>query len=444
MRLFPRTARHRLFAAVSAAALTMGALSVPVAQADDLEDRRERVEGRIDHADEDLDHSSSRMRRAMAALSSAQEALGAARAELDRTVVALGQARERDREMELELEQARDRLEQAQVDLSLGRSDLTEQREAVTEMVTSIYQEGDPHLQALTSMMNAEDPAELTWADEARDVVVGQETRAYDELRASEVLLEVREQQVAEAEQEVEVQREQAAVHLVETEELTQQAREARTAVAATVNARRDARNLAAAARQRDLRDLAQLRAQERKVKELILARARRAAARSRRADAQSSGGGGVTGSSGSVTGSSGGFTGSPGSFLGSPVPGGYVTSSYGYRTHPIYGYYSLHDGTDYGQGCGAPLVAAGSGRVISQNYSAVYGNRLYVSLGTVNGKNLTIVYNHAAGYNVGVGATVSRGQTIGYMGDSGWSTGCHLHFTVLVNGQPVEPMNWM
>ena len=409
-----------MFVAVSTAALTMGALSVPTALADDLTDRRERLEERIDHADEDLDHSSARMRRAMAALGAAQAALADARAELDRAVVALGQARERDREMALKLEQARDRLEQAQADLALGRSDLEVQREAVTEMVTSIYQEGDPHLQALTSMMNAEDPAELTWAEEARDVVVRQETRAYDELRASEVLLEVREQQVAEAEQEVEVQREQAAAHLVETKELTRQARDARAAVKATVSARRDARNLAAAARQRDLRELSQLKAQERRVKELILARARQAAQ------------------------SSGGYTGSTGSFLGWPVPGGYVTSSYGYRTHPIYGYYSLHNGTDIGKGCGAPLVAAGSGRVISQYYSSVYGNRLYVSLGTVNGKNLTIVYNHASGYNVGVGSSVSRGQTIGYMGTTGWSTACHLHFTVMVNGQPVDPMNWM
>ena len=420
MRLFPRTARHRLFAAVSAAALAMGAVSVPLAHADDLKDRRERIEDRIKHADDDLDHSSARMRRAMAALDSAQQALDSARAELDAAKVARDAARERDREMALKLEQARARLEQAEAELETGRADLAVQKDAVTEMVTSMYQAEDTHLQALNAMMSAEDPADLTWAEEGRDVVVRQETRAYDELRASEVLLEVREQQVAEAEQTVEVQREEAAAHLLETKELTQQARDARARVAETVEARRSARNAAAVARQRDLRELQQLKAQESKVRELILERARRAAQ------------------------SSGGYSGSTGSYLGWPVPGGYVTSPFGYRTHPIYGYYSLHDGTDLGKGCGAPLVAAGSGRVISKYYSSVYGNRLYVSLGTVNGKNLTIVYNHASSYSVGVGQSVSRGQTVGYMGDTGWSTACHLHFTVLVNGQPVQPMNWM
>jgi len=420
VRFFPRTARHRLSAAVAVGALAMGTVSVPLAHADDLKDRRSRLQGRIKHADRDLDHSSARMRKAMAALGAARKALGAARAELDRALVALDAARERDQEMQARLERARARLEQAQAELATGRSDLADQKKAVAEMVTSMYQAEDPHLQALNSVMRADDPADLTWAEEARDVVVRRETRAYDELRAAEVLLQVREQQVAEAEQQVEVQREEAAAHLLQTQDLTRKARDARAEVATTVSARRDARNRASVARRRDLRELQQLKAQERKVNQLILERARRAA-RSQK-----------------------GYSGRTGSFLGWPVPGGYVTSPFGYRTHPIYGYYSLHNGTDFGKGCGAPMVAAASGRVISRVYSSVYGNRLYISAGTVNGKNVTIVYNHASGYTVGVGASVSRGQTIGYMGTTGWSTGCHLHFTVLVNGRPVQPMSWM
>jgi len=61
-----------------------------------------------------------------------------------------------------------------------------------------------------------------------------------------------------------------------------------------------------------------------------------------------------------------------------------------------------------------------------------------------VNGKNLTVIYNHLSGYNAGTGQRVSRGQVLGYVGDTVWSTGCHLHFTVMVNGVPVNPMNWM
>ena len=419
MRFFPRTARHRLFAAASAGVLALGAVSVPLAHADDLDDRRKKVEQKLDEAGEALEGSSARMRRAAAALEAARAELDAARSELASTLAQLDVARERDEAMRIKLEQARARLEQAQAELATGRADLSEQREAVTAMVTQMYQDGDTQLETFASMMQAQNPADLTWAEEARDVVVQRETRAYDELRASEVLLEVREEQVAEAEAEVEVQRQEAAEHLVVMQDLTAQAREAKARVVDTVTARRSAQHSAAAARQRDLRELEELKAEERRIKQLILQQAERAAR------------------------SSTGYTGSAGGFLDYPA-NGYVTSPYGMRTHPIYGYYSLHNGIDFGQGCGAPLLAAAGGRVIASYYSSVYGNRLFVSVGAVNGKNLTIVYNHAASYSVGVGDSVSRGQVLGSMGTSGWSTGCHLHFTVLVNGQPVDPMNWM
>ena len=73
----------------------------------------------------------------------------------------------------------------------------------------------------------------------------------------------------------------------------------------------------------------------------------------------------------------------------------------------------------------------------------AVYGNRLVVDHGLLGGKGVATIYNHASGYTVGVGEQVAEGQVLGYEGDTGWSTGCHLHFTVMANGQAVDPMNW-
>jgi murein DD-endopeptidase MepM/ murein hydrolase activator NlpD len=131
-----------------------------------------------------------------------------------------------------------------------------------------------------------------------------------------------------------------------------------------------------------------------------------------------------------------------PDGFLGAPTDG-YITSPFGYRTHPIYGYWGLHDGVDYGASCGAPLRAAASGTVVASYYSDVLGNRLVISHGAVGGVGLATAYNHASGYNVGVGAKVSRGQVIGSMGSTGWSTGCHLHFQTLSNGRLVNPANW-
>ena len=68
---------------------------------------------------------------------------------------------------------------------------------------------------------------------------------------------------------------------------------------------------------------------------------------------------------------------------------------------------------------------------------------RLIVDHGWQRGVGLATIYNHATHYVVGVGEHVNRGQLVGYVGSTGWSTGCHLHFTVMANGVAVDPMRW-
>ena len=94
----------------------------------------------------------------------------------------------------------------------------------------------------------------------------------------------------------------------------------------------------------------------------------------------------------------------------------GYVTSPFGYREHPIYHYWGLHDGTDFGVSCGEPMRAIASGTVIARYWSDVYGSRLYLNLGQINGKNMTAVYNHATSYRLNVGDHVTQGETVGYV----------------------------
>jgi murein DD-endopeptidase MepM/ murein hydrolase activator NlpD len=394
-------------------------VAVPFAHADDLKDRQKRVEGQIRKADNDLHESSAALRRADARLEAAQAALDGARAELDRARTRLHAAWVRDQEMQEKLEAAEERLAAAEADLVEGRDSLEDQRDVVTGVVTDFYQEGDPELLAFASMLDAQSPSDLTLRREMQNVIVGRESRAYDELRAAEVLLEVRQQQVQEAKDEVAVQRKAAAEHLVTMKELKATARDARDRVRALVDDRRDAKRSAAEARKKDRAQLMRLRAQERRIKQLILEQARKARA-----------GRGV-------------YSGGASGLLSHPVPGP-VTSPFGYRIHPIYKYYGFHNGTDFYTPCGQAMTAVGSGRVIARYYSPVYGNRLFLGLGMINGKFVTAVYNHATSYRVGVGATVSRGTVLGYAGSTGWSTGCHLHFTILANGQPVPPFNYL
>ncbi|PID50922.1 MAG: hypothetical protein CR980_01100 [Propionibacteriales bacterium] len=122
------------------------------------------------------------------------------------------------------------------------------------------------------------------------------------------------------------------------------------------------------------------------------------------------------------------------------PIPGS-ITSPYGMRFHPILHRWKLHDGTDFGGGCGTPIRAAASGVVSERYYNRGYGNRLIIDHGRINGAYITSGYNHAIRYTVSPGKRVRKGQVIGYVGSTGYSTGCHLHFMVWRNGKVINPM---
>ena len=130
------------------------------------------------------------------------------------------------------------------------------------------------------------------------------------------------------------------------------------------------------------------------------------------------------------------------------PVPGFFrVSSPYGYRIHPIFGTRKLHTGIDIGRNGdqaidGAAIVAAGDGTVIYAGYRGGYGNTVMID----HGDGVVTLYAHqrSGGIKVGNGESVSKGERIGTVGSTGYSTGAHLHFEVRVNGSPVNPMNYL
>ena len=80
---------------------------------------------------------------------------------------------------------------------------------------------------------------------------------------------------------------------------------------------------------------------------------------------------------------------------------------------------------------------------MLEEYYQSAWGNRVIIDHGFQQGVGLATISNHLSSYAVGVGARVRRGDVIGYVGTTGWSTGCHLHFTVLQNGVAVDPQSW-
>ncbi len=118
----------------------------------------------------------------------------------------------------------------------------------------------------------------------------------------------------------------------------------------------------------------------------------------------------------------------------------GRITSSFGYRLHPILGYERLHAGVDISAPSGTEIFAAGSGKVIGAGVAGGYGNRILID----HGGGLATLYAHQSRMVVSVGESVVAGDLIGYVGSTGLSTGPHLHFETRENGTPVDPLNYI
>lgn len=128
--------------------------------------------------------------------------------------------------------------------------------------------------------------------------------------------------------------------------------------------------------------------------------------------------------------------------FMNYPTAVPYITSSYGMRYHPVFHYTRLHAGTDFRAYCGTAIYAAAAGTVSWAQYRAGFGNQVMLDHGMVNGNSVMSSYNHFSRFAVGSGQTVTKGQLLGYSGNTGSSTACHLHFEVYVNGKTVDPMS--
>ncbi len=422
----PRSDRRHLVAVVVLCCAVLCA-GLPAAVADDLRDRQDRVRGDIRAVERHLDHSTDRLVVATKALEDARAELSSARDQLARTRGELAVAEVLDRQMQAKLDTSIARLDDARQELATGRAIVAEQEEVLGQLAVQNYQSGDPALLGLSMVLTSQRPTELSSQLNSVRSVLDKEAMTLDRLDASRVVLTVQEREYQLAKRDVADQRRAAAENLARKAALESRAEQEEATVAALAEKRADARREAAKAKAADLEELRGLERERNQIEALLRKRAEaarrraaaRAAARAQEAVRQAPG------------------------LLSYPVDS-YITSHYGMRLHPVYGRYTLHDGTDFGAACGTPVRAASAGTVVARYYNAGYGNRVVLDSGFEAGAGLGTSYNHLSGYSTHVGERVERGEVIGYVGNTGYSTGCHLHFMVFRDGSTVDPMKWL
>ena len=116
----------------------------------------------------------------------------------------------------------------------------------------------------------------------------------------------------------------------------------------------------------------------------------------------------------------------------------GRLTSGFGERFHPILGYERFHAGVDLAAAAGTPIVAAADGKVLRAGWAGGYGQEVEIA----HSGAIETRYGHMSRIAAYSGEVVHRGDVIGYVGSTGLSTGPHLHFEVMKNGRPVNPLS--
>ena len=418
----------------------LGALATR-AGADDLDDKRNQLDSQLEAQKSVVEGASKELTDAVNALEAAKTELATAETALSEAETKLTAAKELDTQRASELAAAETKAKKAKADVAAAKAAYDSVDARTSEEITVITQQNGG-LAELSVLFSDAGVGNMNQRAQLADTLFSSSALELDELTSRKFQLDAAKKEADEAEAAAAEARKAAAEQLESSKQAEEAAKAKRAEVAEKV-AQRDAAKVKADSqltaekgRQSELESESSevdRRIQERIAQQKRAEEEQQARERSSRQSGSSSSGSGSSSGSSKGSSSSGGFI--------RPVDGA-VSSPYGMRVHPVLGYSKLHDGTDFAAGCGTPIRAAGDGVVSERYFNAGYGNRLMIDHGSKGGTYVTTGYNHATSYVVSVGDHVSQGQIIGYVGTTGYSTGCHLHLMVWENGSVTNPMS--
>ncbi|GAB2573186.1 M23 family metallopeptidase [Kribbella endophytica] len=425
--------------------MTAGALAVvPSAQADppDPNAQKKQLDSQINQSKADLHESYDQLSKSVAAYNQAETQYQAVQARYAAVQGKLAAAKAADVVAASKLKAAEQALTTARTNVAEGQKEIAAKQALAGRAVRSAYQQQNP-LVGLAIVLRGASPADLASGMQVQRNVFGITGNAITGLNNAQAQLANKQAKLAEAERIVAEQKAEAARTVREVTTLTQQVATEKAAAAAVTATRLVAQQAAEKDKNSELAHYQSLVTERSRVEQVLIARAKaeKAAAARRKAAAEAA----ERAKAKKEHRPPKHVPDPPGNDGGLSFPiNTYITSPYGMRFHPILHYWKLHDGTDFGAGCGTPIHAAASGTVTDRYYNGGYGNRIFINHGVIGGDSITTVYNHLSRYKARVGQHVTKGQVIGYVGTTGYSTGCHLHFMVYRDGRVTNPMKYL
>ncbi|WP_392544951.1 peptidoglycan DD-metalloendopeptidase family protein [Oryzobacter telluris] len=435
--------------ALGTSLLCAAALATTSAQAvstgSDPGKEKRKVDAQVDQLKDKLDDTSSDLADAYAALQRTKKQLPGVQAALAKAQSTAAAADRANAVAAQELEAAVASEKKAQAQLTKTTTEVTESRTRVAQFAAQIYQEQG--FGQLDMALTSSDPQQFADRIALVDTVMDVQSEAMERLASERASLTALEDHLSALRADSAAKKKQAEAALAK-------AKKARDAAAAA-KAQMDALAARQAAQARTVADklardkarLSQMQSEQARLKKILVKRAAQARARAeaarKKAAAERKRRNQSSHSRPSTGGSGGGSSSGSGKGYLSRPSNGRVSSEFGMRFHPIYHYWKLHSGRDYAAPCGSPVRAAASGDIISAGDGGGYGNRVVIDHGLVSGESLATTYNHLQSIRQW-GGHVSRGEVIGYEGSTGTSTGCHLHFETLENGDFVDPRKWL
>lgn len=478
-------------AVISGALVSLLSLSLmtPMAQADNLDDKKEKVEKQLDSLESDLEFLNKDIQKIADKLKDYQDRLPAAQERLATARANVQTATDQVNELTARVDAAQSSKDRLSNQMVQDAEEMADTRKIIGQIATQAYKRGGVSSN-LSLLLNASSDGNLAdsmgMADQAlrsQNAVLNELNQKHATNANAQARLAAVEQEISDLKEQAEaaLAREQAARDEAEaskrhvdelidgaeaaSNELNakrpqikaqiQKQQEEHDKVVAEIKERQE-RLIREAAERKRKEEAARKAAAERAAKAEAEARAKRAAAekaaRANAADAAAKRAAADAADRAAASARSKTSEGTPSRTsswgLSKPVDGGYITSTFGWRPTPagtidyggMGGY--VHAGLDWGFGgrCGAPVHAAAGGEVWYATMSPTSGNKVQISHGVVNGHALLTGYHHLSSYVVHAGQHVSKGQVIGYVGTTGNSTGCHLHFETILDGRVVNP----